>query len=73
MIITYHLLKWYNQYLVNPCFFRCHNSYIINCLFVDYYNRQYITLKNSTKIPLSRTKIKLFKINLKDLYNETTV
>lgn len=67
IIITYHMLKWYNSYLFKPYFFRCHNSYIVNCKVVDYYCNNTITLKNKKKIPLSRNRIRLFKENLKNL------
>lgn len=63
-IITYHLLKWYNKHLLKPHFFRCHNSYLVNCMFVDYYGNKGITLKNKNKIPLSRNNKSAFKENL---------
>ena len=70
LIITYHLLKWYERYLLKPYFFRCHNSYIINCQFVDFYWNEGITLTNSSRIPISRNKVALFKENLRDLIIE---
>jgi DNA-binding LytR/AlgR family response regulator len=66
-VITYHLLKWYNQYLLTPYFFRCHNSYIVNCEFVDCFNHKTITLNDKNKIPLSRNRTRPFKDNLKFL------
>ena len=69
-IITYHLLKWYNKYLLNPCFFRCHNSYIVNCRFVDCFYNKTITLKDKNRIPLSRNRIRSFKKNLEYLQRE---
>jgi two-component system, LytTR family, response regulator len=66
-IVAYHMLKWFDNYLFKPCFFRCHNSYIINCCFVDFYNNKGIILKDKQEIPLSRNKVKSFKGNLKDL------
>jgi len=34
-IETNCLIKSYEKYLTSPNFFRCHNSYLINCNFVD--------------------------------------
>lgn len=64
VIITYHLLKWYSNYLLEPCFFRCHNSFLVNCFFVDHYCRKIVTLKNNRKIPISQNKKFAFKENL---------
>ena len=69
-IITYHLLRWYENYLLEPFFFRCHNSYLVNCQFVDFYCHKEITLKNQNKIPLSRNNFGIFKENLKCLLIE---
>lgn len=66
-IVTYHLLKWYTTYLIEPLFFRCHNSYIINCCFVESYTHNEINMKISKKIPLARNKISFFKENLEFL------
>lgn len=63
-IIAYHLLKWYEELLLKPCFFRCHNSYIINCQFIDSYNHKEVLLKSKEKIPLSRNAVKFFKEHL---------
>lgn len=64
-IITYHMLKWYDMYLSEPGFFRCHNSYIVNCMFIDCYCNKTITLKNKKRIPLSRKRKWFFTENLK--------
>lgn len=64
-IITFHLLKWYNNYLFEPNFFRCHNSYLINCSYVNCYNSKEIVMVEGTKVPLSRSKASSFKENLK--------
>jgi DNA-binding LytR/AlgR family response regulator len=69
-LITYHLLKWYEKKLPQPFFFRCHNSYIINCQFIEFYCHHLITLKSRDKIPLSRNSKLIFKENLKQLYTE---
>ncbi|MDO9339837.1 MAG: LytTR family DNA-binding domain-containing protein [Bacteroidales bacterium] len=70
IIITYHLLKWYDKYLLQPYFFRCHNSYLVNCRFVDCYCNKSITLIDKNRIPLSRSRIRSFKENLKYLMGE---
>jgi two-component system, LytTR family, response regulator len=72
VIITYHLLKWYSNYLFEPCFFRCHNSYLVNCFFVDHYCRKIVTLKNNRKIPISQKKKFAFRENLIH-FNETNL
>ena len=64
-IVTFHLLKWYSKISFNPCFFRCHNSYIINFSFVDSYTNKEIVLTDGSKVPLSRNKASSFKENLK--------
>ena len=69
-IITFHVLKWYEKYLLNPCFFRCHNSYIVNCRFVDCYCNKGITMKDKRRIRLSRNRIQSFMENLKYLQKE---
>jgi len=63
-IVTFHMLKWFDNYLLVPYFFRCHNSYIVNSRFVDCYNHKEIHLKDRIKIPLSRNRIRSFKKNL---------
>ena len=72
-VITYHLLKWFNNNLLKPYFFRCHNSYIVNCLFVDCYCNQTVTLINKKKVPLSRNRKLLFRENLKNLAEDFSV
>ena len=69
-LITFHLLKWYEIQLLKPFFFRCHNSFIINCRYVDCYNHSKVSLKRQKKIPLSRKKTKSFKENLEYLQGE---
>jgi len=63
-INTKHLLKWYENILMNPEFFRCHNSYIINCRFFDYLCGNEIVLKGQIRIPLSRHRKELLKEKL---------
>lgn len=69
-LVTYHLLKWYNKKLSQPYFFRCHNSYLVNCQSVDYYCNNSITLLDKNRIPLSRSRISSFKENLKYLHGK---
>ncbi len=66
-IITYHLLKWYTKYLFEPYYFRCHNSFIVNCSYVDCYSNKEIIMLEGSRLPLSRSKILKFKENLKYL------
>jgi len=66
-IITYHMLKWYNNNLFEPYFFRCHNSYSINCSYVNCYNSKEIVLVEGSKVPLSRSKLCYLKENLRYL------
>jgi len=63
-VYTKHLLKWYNKYLKSPIFFRCHNSYIVNCIDVECHCSSEIILKEQIRIPLSRNKKQSFKENL---------
>jgi two-component system, LytTR family, response regulator len=63
-LFTNHLIKWYENYLLNPEFFRCHNSYIVNCRYFDCLCGNEIILKDQIRIPLSRKKKNLFKENL---------
>jgi len=56
-IITYHLLKWYSEYLFEPYFFRCHNSYSINCSYVNCYTYKEIVMKDGSKVPLSKGRL----------------
>jgi len=67
IIETNHILKTYNKFLPEPYFFRCHNSYLVNCQFVDCYSSFEIILKGNIRIPLSRSKKQRFKVNLIEL------
>ena len=51
-VFTKHLLKWYSKHLLSPEFFRCHNSYIVNCHHVECYCSNEIILKEQIRIPL---------------------
>lgn len=61
IIKTNHLLKWYQEVLPEPFFIRCHHSYIINSLYVNYWNGNLINLQGNIKIPLSRSRINMFE------------
>lgn len=60
-IETNYLLKSYLKYLPTPFFFRCHHSFLINCLFVDCFCSKEVILKKNIRIPLSRTNRKTIK------------
>ena len=61
-IFTKYPIKWYERFLLNPYFFRCHNSYIINCKYFDCLCSSDIVLKGNIRIPLSRNR----KVSLKE-------
>jgi hypothetical protein len=64
-------LKWYHEQLPKPVFFRCHNSFIVNCLYFNYLCACELILVNNVRISLSRYKKEVFKNNLKCLYEIT--
>ena len=66
-LITYHSLKWYMNYLLKPDFFRCHNSFIVNCQSIECYCSKEIRLKNNDKVPISRIRLRSLIENLKSL------
>jgi two-component system, LytTR family, response regulator len=66
-IKTNYLLKLFEGYLPLPYFFRCHNSYIVNCQTVDCFCSNQIILEGNKRIPLSRSKKQEFKANLIEL------
>jgi two-component system, LytTR family, response regulator len=63
-IFTRHLIKWYEKVLFNPEFFRCHNSYIVNCRYFDCLCGNEIILKKQIRIPISRKRKNSLKGNL---------
>jgi two-component system LytT family response regulator len=67
IVQTGYLLRDYSHYLPEPYYFRCHNSYIVNCQFVDCFCNNQITLTNNIRIPLSRRRRKEFEKNLIEL------
>lgn len=68
-IETLHLLKWYEDKLLEPTFLRVHDSFIINCQYVDYINYKHIILIGNIKIPISRYRKCYFKNNLEKFFN----
>jgi DNA-binding LytR/AlgR family response regulator len=67
---TNHLLKWYQKKLPEPYFFRCHHSYIVNCLNIDSFCWNVIITKGKFRIPVSRQKIIPLKKNMDLLYKD---
>lgn len=67
-LIGFHMLNWFEKFLCPPCFFRCHNSYLINCYHVDSFGHSKVILKEKNKIPLSRKKMNHFRENLKQFH-----
>jgi two-component system LytT family response regulator len=65
---TCHPLKWYNQKLIKPYFFRCHNSFIINCYYFDSICNNELILNKNIRVPISRNQKKHFKENLDIMY-----
>jgi two-component system LytT family response regulator len=57
LIKSFNSLKWFSQKLKPPDFFRCHNSFIINCHLVDCFSTKGITLKGNIIVPLTRNKL----------------
>lgn len=66
-ICTKHIIKLFENFLIEPEFFRCHNSYLVNCRYVDCLCSHDIILKNNDRIPLSRNKKQPFINNLVSL------
>lgn len=64
---TNYILKMYSSFLPIPYFFRCHNSYIVNCQYVDCFCNNQIILISNIRIPLSRRRRHRFELNLIDL------
>jgi two-component system LytT family response regulator len=55
-IKTIHLIKWYEKRLPKPEFYRCHNSYVVNCLQIDYFCTGSLILIGNCRIPMSRSR-----------------
>jgi DNA-binding LytR/AlgR family response regulator len=69
-IKTFHMLKWFNIKLLEPEFYRCHNSFIVNCLYVKTFLSNEVMLKGNIYIPLSRQKKQSCKKNIALLHQK---
>jgi DNA-binding LytR/AlgR family response regulator len=65
IIITRYLLKDFEGFLSEEEFFRCHKSYIVNYMFVEFFCSNVIILKGNRRISLSRSRKLTFIENLK--------
>ncbi len=61
-------LKFYEEKLPLPFFYRCHDSYIVNCLYVDCTCSNELILHGNIRIPVSRSKKQALKENLESLH-----
>lgn len=71
MIETIHPIKWFYLKLQDPIFFRCHNSYMVNCLYFNCLCGYQLILENNAQkicIPLSRGRKSEFIGNIVNLY-----
>lgn len=64
-IVSFHMLSRFNKFLVPPCFYRCHNSYIVNCHWVESISNRKLFLLNKQVIPVSKKNVFKFKENLR--------
>jgi DNA-binding LytR/AlgR family response regulator len=67
IIETNYPLKWYCEKLTEPLYFRSHDSFIVNCLYLNYFCACQLILTNNVRIPLSRYKKEKFMKNLENL------
>lgn len=65
---TSHSVKWYTEALIKPIFFRCHHSYIVNCLYVDCFNAEQLIMNDGSRVPFSRHKKEEFRANMKHIH-----
>jgi two-component system LytT family response regulator len=64
-VSTNHQLRWYEEKLPEHLFCRCHNSYIVNCFYIDCTCGNRAVLKvNNASVPISRDKMQYYKDNL---------
>lgn len=54
------LLRW-EEKLPEKLFFRCHNKYLINFLYIESYDKQNLLLINGEKIPVARRRFTEFQ------------
>jgi len=64
-IKTNHLIKWYQEKLDDHIFIRCHNSYIVNCLNIEFFCGSTIITRGNFRIPISRN----YKLQFKNKYD----
>jgi len=67
-LITFHMLGWFESFLLPPCFIRCHYSYLVNCCHVGSIDHTKIIIKEKINVPLSRKKAKHFRENLRQFH-----
>lgn len=54
---AFHSIGWFDRILPKPTFCRCHNSYIVNCSFIDsmnYTTQSIFILDSKITLPYSR-------------------
>lgn len=61
-------LKFYDGKLSELFFYRCHDSYIVNCLQVNCTCASDLIFHGKTRIPVSRSKKQALKENLENLH-----
>ena len=69
-LISNHLLKWFQEHLPYPQFFRCHKSIIVNCNFIMSYNYSNIVINSKLRLPISRHNLQLLRETLRHLCND---
>jgi two-component system LytT family response regulator len=67
-LIVFHMLGWFETFLCPPCFFRSHNSYLINCFHVSSVDHSSIIMTGKSRVPISRKRMDNFRENLR-LFN----
>jgi len=71
-LIVYHMLKWFEEFLFPPCFFRCHVSYIINFCHVLSVDHTRAIITDRSQVPIARKRIKNFRENLRQFYQKAS-
>ena len=60
-VFTKHLIKWYERFLSNREFFRCHNSYIVNWTDFDCLCSCEIILRETNPDTIIENRKKIFQ------------